>query len=225
MCDNVFEALFGQAVIENFYNELDSLPPREELAKQYTPSEAHAARMKGLFAREALKDRIHSALIWSKRVAVAALVAVSILFGSLMLVPEVHATVTKTIIEWYDRFVRFTSNAPEAEKKAFEPAYIPVGFWEKVRDEMEMVAIILYVNMDGAIILFESGRASDLLAADSEERTHEITQINGIDYHKFAAIDGETENAIIWDANGQRYSITSTISPDLLLKMAISVEK
>jgi len=49
--DNVFEALFRQAVIDNFLEEIDSLPPDEELSKIYIFSPEHEARMQRLFGK------------------------------------------------------------------------------------------------------------------------------------------------------------------------------
>ena len=35
LSDSVFEALFRQAVIDSIYEEIDELPPNEELAAMY----------------------------------------------------------------------------------------------------------------------------------------------------------------------------------------------
>jgi len=48
--DNIFEELFRQAVIDNFYECYNSLPPLEEISEMYTFSERHEKRMNELFA-------------------------------------------------------------------------------------------------------------------------------------------------------------------------------
>lgn len=223
MSDNAFEALFKQAVIDDFFDELDSLPPAHELSMQYKPSDAHTARMKRLFATEKRRDRGHVVLMWSKRIAAVITIAVTLLFGSLMFVSEVRAAVVDTIIEWRDRFVRFTSTSPDVEKTNLEPLYIPDGFNEEIRDDTGTVTIIMYINADNEIITFQSSLSGGSLSVDSEERTYEAISINGVEYHMFVADYDNDENTVLWDNLGQRYFVTSTISMDELMKMALSV--
>lgn len=223
MSDNVFDALFGQAVIDNFYNELDSLPTAEELAIMYKPSEAHAIRMKKLFAAEKRKERIHTVLVWSKRVAAVITIATTILFGSLMFVPEVRAAVVETIIEWYEQFTRFTSTSTNVDKTDLEPEYIPDGFEEEMRSITESITIILYTNEYDEVITFQSSLSEGSLAVDNEGRDYEVKSVDDVDYHIFTAGDNESENTILWDRHGQRYFVTSTIPIDELLTVVLSV--
>jgi hypothetical protein len=226
--DRVFEALLRQAVIDNFYEELSSVPPDEELAKTYTFSAAHILRMERLLARAKRKETLQAGLLWSRRVAAAVAIATAIIFGSLMLNQEVRAAVSGTIIEWFDRFTRFTSNAPPADTSATatanEPSYIPDGFWEELRDELETMTTILYTNEDEVYILFGTVRASGSLSVINEWRAYEINRIDGIDYHVFTAISANAENSVIWEAGGIRYNLTSTIPIEDLLDMAFSVD-
>jgi len=225
MSDSVFEALFRQAVIENFYDELDSLPPRDELAKQYIPSDAHKARMKRLFASEARKERLRATSKLCRRIAAAFVITAAILLGALMSVPQVRASVIQTFVEWYERFVSFTSGSPEASKTNMEPEYVPEGFIEIIRDDLTMMTIIVYANdAEGSMITFQSFRASDAIAVDNENAAFSIQQIDGVEYHLLSADDDTGENTIVWDMDEQRYVITSTISMDELVKIAVSVK-
>ena len=99
LSDSVFEALFRQAVIDSIYEEIDELPPDEELAAMYTFSDAHEARMKKLFARESRSENFCLVAKWIRWVAAIIMISVAILFGSLMLVPQVRATVVQTITD------------------------------------------------------------------------------------------------------------------------------
>jgi len=224
MDDSVFDTLFRQAIVDNFYEELDSLPPDEELSKQYNYSVKHEKRMKQLFEREARKDRLRATLNVGKRLVAIIAIAVSILFGALMSMPQIRAVVVNTIVEWFDEFARFTSNAPVVEPIGMSPTYIPDGFWEEFRDESYYVTTILYLNESGEIIMFQSSRAIGAFYVDNEDATHELRVINGNEYHILAAIELNQENSIIWDVGGWRYLIRSTITVESLQKMAISVE-
>ena len=225
--EGIFEALFGQAVIDNFYEELNSLPSDEELAKQYPFSQAHEMRMKKLFAKNDRRDMLQNAAKWSRRLAAAIAIVVTLLFVSLMTVPQVRAVVVQTLTEWYEKFVRFTSNVPASEKKNLEPKYIPDGFVEIVREETHMLVTIIYMdfNEDQIITFLSASAASASTSVDNEDKDYTILEISGIDYHLFTSLDSSGENSIVWEMSGQRYSIMSTISVEALTKMAISVRE
>ena len=226
LSDSVFEALFRQAVIDNIYEEVNSYPPDEELAEIYTFSDAHEKRMKKLFAREARKASLRTIAKWSRRAAAAITIVVTMLSGTLLSVPQVRAAVAQTLTEWYEKFVRFTSNAPETEKTNLEPRYIPEGFVEVSREEIPMMLTVIYLNSGGyTTIAFQSFRASDSASIDNEDMNYLALEIDGVRYHLLTSNDGSGKNSIVWDVDGQRYTITSTISTDDLLKMAISVKK
>lgn len=220
--DNIFEALFRQAVIDNFYEELDSLPPDEELAKMYIASPEHALRMKKLFAREARKDRHRAALKTGKRVVAAIVIAICILFCALMLVPRVRATVVSTVVEWFEAFTRFTSGTPVMDSESLEPTHIPEGFWEAGRYFDDVMTIILYKNGDGEIIVLQSSLADGVLTIDNEYAIYELRIINGIEYHVLTAIESGDENSIIWDIGGWRYVLRSIIYVEYIQNMALS---
>jgi hypothetical protein len=224
--EGVFEALFRQAVIDNFNEEFDSLPSDEELAEQYTFSQEHENRMKKLFAREERKERLQATVKWTRRIAAAVMITATLLFGSLMFVPQVRAVVFQTLTEWYEKFVKFTSNAPEAEKTNLEPGYISEGFAEIAREEIPMMATIIYINADtGETITFNSSLASGSTSADSEGRGYTVIAVDGIEYHILRSEDGVSEHSVVWEKADQRYAVTSTIPSEELLKMAISVNK
>ena len=223
--DSVFEGLFKQAVIDSFLEELDSLPPDEELAKIYVYSPEHEAGMKKLFAREARKERIRKTARRAGKMAAVLAIAVTILFGILMSVPQVRATVIDTIVEWYDKFTKFTSPAPETIKPNLEPRYIPGGFKEVFRDEVAMSTDIIYENDAGIILVFQYSDARNSVSVDNENNHYEILLIDGIEYHIFETIVDRGENTIVWELYGQRNTIFSIISIDELLAVATSIEK
>ena len=49
--DEIFDTMFRQAVIDNFYEYYNSLPPLEEISEMYTFSDRHEKRMNELFAQ------------------------------------------------------------------------------------------------------------------------------------------------------------------------------
>ena len=153
------------------------------------------------------------------------LIAVTVLFCSMMLVPHVRAAVIETITEWYEKFVRFTTNAPESEKTNLEPGYLPEGFAEIFRNEMDKTTSIIYGNEDGTMITFQALRDQGSLSVDNEEMIYKISEIDGIEYHIFTSTEDNGENSIVWDMGSQRYKVSSVLSVNELVIIALSVEK
>ena len=154
--DNVFDALFKQAVIDNFEEQLDSLSQDAEPSMQYTFSTEHEKRMSMLFAKEKRKEVLRTTVKWGRRVAAIFLIAVTVLFGSLMLVPEARAVIVGTIIEWFDQYTRFTSTIPTTDESSLEPTYIPDGFFEVFRDDEIAIKSIVWRNSEDEFIDFMS---------------------------------------------------------------------
>jgi len=222
--DVIFDALFEQAVIDNFYDRYNSLPSSSELSKEYTFSDRHEKRMKALFARERRKERTQKFMLVSKKVAAVFLILVTMFFGALMLNPNVRATVVETIITWHREFVKFISPHVDTEGTSMVPTYVPEGFVEAFFEELNLSTLIIYINEDGESILFESNPAEGSLLIDSENAIYDITKINNITYHILHSSAGR-ENSIIWDSNGWRYFLRSDIDVETLLEMALSQEK
>ena len=220
--ENVFDALFGQAVIDNFNEQFDLITNDTDIEPQFSFSNEHEKRMKILFTKENRKEKIRKTIKWSKRVAAIFIIAISLLFGSLMLVSEVRAVVIGTVVEWFDQFTRFTSTAPEAEKTNLEPTYIPDGFREDTRQNEKLITVIIYINDDGVDIYFENSLVSGQLSVNNEGYDYEIKQFDSIEYHIFTSSE-RNDNIIVWESDGERYLLASSITIDELLKMALSV--
>lgn len=225
--DSIFDALFRQAVIDNFNEELDSVPSDEEIDRLFPFSPEHEARMKKLFANERRKGKILTAVRWLRQGAAVAVITFSVIFGLLMAAsPPVRAAVVDTVIGWYQEFVRFTSpNSVEESITSKEPAYIPYGFIIQSHDNMDSTDIYNYVNSEGETIVFVSTPANDTISVNNEDVGYEVIEAGDIDYHIFASPAEHGENSITFDANGTRFTITSSIAPEQLLKIAESVPK
>jgi len=83
--DSIFDALFAQAVIDNFYEEYSSLPSLGEMSGEYTFSKKHEKRMKALFVGEVRKERIGTFIKVSRKIAAAFLIILMIT-GALMFI-------------------------------------------------------------------------------------------------------------------------------------------
>jgi len=221
-----FEAGLEKAVSQDCLRELESLPTEEDLDKTLSYSPRHIARMKKLFAGEARREFTHRSFIAVRKTATAVAVVLVILFGLLMLSPNVRAVVVNTIVEWFETFTRFQS--PHAEETAFDtswrPAYMPEGFMEIVvlEDvEGEVVNIIYRSESKRISLVYASAYAS--LSVDNEELYFEEKLIDGVRYFTFEAESENKGNRLLWERNGIRFYLTSTIALDELFLVAQSI--
>ena len=225
--DIVFEALLKQAVKNKIKAEIASLPSEEELRKKYKPSPELEARVNALFAREERNAFLRRVFKYTRRIAAVLVIVTTTLFGWLMLNGEVRATVTRTMVEWFEGFTRYEPRGTNVAPDHREPGYIPDGFWEEYRQEPSNMLIIQYINEAGSAIMFESRVISGWLFADDETAAFEVRRINGVDYHIFNAKGPEDDNAIKWEIGGQRYRLLSSmperVAVEDLQKMAESV--
>jgi len=152
--DSIFDALFGQAVIDNFYEEYNLLPSLGEISKDYTFSENHEKRMKALFVNEVRKERIGTFMKVSRKIAAVFLIIFILMVGALMFNPNVRAAIAETIISWHREFVKFISPDVEAEGSSKVPTYVPEGFLEAHFETVNDSTLILYISKDGKTILF-----------------------------------------------------------------------
>lgn len=63
--DVIFEALFRQAVIDDFNEKIDSIPTNEQLAEIYSFSWEFEMRMKKLFVKDHRRKFLKNAMLYS----------------------------------------------------------------------------------------------------------------------------------------------------------------
>lgn len=221
MSDHFFEALFRQAVTDNFNRELAKIPSEEELSETITFSPRHVKRMKKLFVNDNRKEQIKSSLILLKKIVAIIIITTSILFGLLMTVPSVRAAVSETLILWFDKFTKFISRPAGSESKIMEPSYIPEGYVESKRVEVDNFLSIVYTNNSGDLLYFTA--IGDSISLDNENREYIEMTIENINYHIFDGSDSEKESDITWEYGGFRYLINAQFSKEQLIKIALSV--
>jgi len=220
--ESIFEALFRQAVIDNFYDQINSFS-NDDSNISFNFSLNHQLKMTKLFYNEKRKQILHKTNIWIRRLVIIIFVVITILFSSLMFVPEARAIIVSTVIEWFDRYIRFTSNTPTSEKSSLEPSYIPGGFTEKNRFIDDIGMQIKYVNNENTVIKFSSSVINAQLTLDNENYDFEYRIINSSNIYLLKSLDNDKDNIIIWETEDYRYVIESLISIDELIDMAQSL--
>lgn len=228
MDDSVFEALFRQAVIDEYNIEIDSIPSREKLQELISFSPEFELRMKKLFVNERRKEYLQKFANYLKKAAAVFVIVSTIMFGILLFSPDVRAAVKNTVIEWYDKFTSFIFQGEESdtiEHKEWRPQYVPAGYLEITVEKIGRATDIEYVNDEGNIIHF-SYRPEDndtTINVDNENHTIESKTINGYDTFIIKAMKDDFENGIIWSMEGYTFNIWSVLPVEELIKVTQSI--
>ena len=222
-----YEAVLKHAVILDFDREMAAMPSEEELSRTLSFSPRHVARMKKLFAAAARRDAMRRVFAATRRVAAFAVVTAGILVGLLMLSPRVRSAVTDTVVEWFDTFVRFGSREQTDTvdfNKGLRPAYIPDGFVESTVVENAEMVMVIYSNGDGDNqITFSYCPVEMHVSVNNEDVTYEEGSVDGPRFSVFAAqIDGK-DNIVVWEVEGVRLTLNSSVGVEELLRVALSV--
>jgi len=220
------EALLRQAAIDDHMNELDAIPPAEELRRMYAFSMRHEARMRALFRKEKYRARGAAIIKGARHVAVFIVVTGALLFGALLTNSEVRATVRDTIVEWFEQFTRysFDDDTPTQEDVSWAFGYLPVGYIEEETYPFAERVSIDYVNADGDIIEFQYALASVIsFAIDNEHSIFETKSYNGQVYDIYATISSEYPSYVIWKRDGYAFYLDGYVPCEELLQMAYSL--
>ncbi|MFA7412412.1 MAG: DUF4367 domain-containing protein [Tissierellaceae bacterium] len=201
--DLVFEALFRQAVIDNFKEKIDSIPTNEELIRIHTLSQEFEIKMKKLLIKDHRRDLLKKTILYSKRVVSVLIIVLGLLFSTLFFNTEVRATVGKVLLEWYEKFTSFTINNEEPinEKKDWTLNYLPEGYTLSNHEELGLITNIEFTNSQGEIIRFsyqpEDGTTN--ISVDNENHQINRCEILNNEAYCILAIDDKFDNGLIWN--------------------------
>jgi hypothetical protein len=231
LTDGQCDLWLREALVRNIDEELDAIPPREELERMYTFSKRHAARMKKLFGQERRRERAKRALRRVRQAAAIFVVIAAVSFGILLLNPQVRAETADTVSMWFDGFMKFLSRAPEEtapesagdEMAELRPRYLPDGFSEREAISFGDMTLITYADADGRRIIFLCMDAAGEKSVDNEHTTYSVNNIGGVDYHVFEGIVEGKTSTVIWDSAAMRFEISSELPASELLLVASSV--
>lgn len=225
--DLIFEALFRQAVIDNFNEEIDSIPTNEQLSKKYLFSTEFEMQMKALFAKDRRISSIKTFILYSRKVASIFIIVLGLLFCTLLFNTEVRASVGKVFIEWYEKFTSFTFRGDEVvdEKKDWNLKHLPEGYAQENYELLGSITNIEFINNQGNKIRFSYRPEKSFTNISVDNENHEIASCIILDKEAFAisAVNDKFDNGVIWNMNGHTFSLWGKLPIDELKKMAESI--
>jgi hypothetical protein len=223
--ETISEALLRRAVIDDHMNELDAIPSKDELAVTYTFSARHETRMNALFKKEKLRKCRKVFFSAAKRVALFVVVFGSIFFGILLTSLNVRAVVRETIVEWLEKFTRYSYNSDITQESnaAWHFDYMPSGYEMSDTFVLGAATYVVYTD-EGAteITLLLSSADDTSLGIDNEHSMFHMVYEHGIEYHIYESVSDDYPSQVIWTQDGVSMNLRGDCSVDELLRMAQS---
>lgn len=182
--------------------------------------------MKKLFADEARRVSARRFFSVAKKAVAAAVIVLGVLFGLLMLNPNIRAVVVDTVVEWFETFTRFQS--PQTEKSEFDtswrPSYVPEGFVEAdVFEDVEGEMVTIFYRSESESLFLVYAPADSPMAVNNEGVEYGEIEIDKVIYFYFESVTEYADNQIVWENAGIRFAVMSTISIDELFLVARSI--
>ena len=224
LSDELFEVVLKQAVYDADKADLEELPSDEKLNELYPmPEKAHKeydrlqkAQTRGVSVRAMLV----------RRVAIITITALAVVFGGLMLHPDIRARVSHIVVQQFEKFNLF-SHDESGEAKQFLSVddvtigYIPDGYELAEQEEDEAMRHYYYSKPDDTncyIAIDICLSASTDFGLDNEHN-YEIMFINHREIH-VSYNDASKSGAVVIPDETVSIGIFGVVDKEELIKIA-----
>lgn len=222
-----FDSLLRMAVRETYMEQVNSIPPEDELEKILHTDDNFKNKIRAIVRRENRNEKLVHFSRAAAKVAVVVLVCISLTFASLMTAEAVRESVATTILEWHDKFTRIFIETDAEPDKLTEIRfnYIPEGF--ELVEEESMIAdnCRMYTFTNGANlflkILISSYTSSVTEKADNERFSYYPIIV---DTEKGIWITSNSESQLIINQSNLSFNIKGAISIEEIIMIYKNIE-
>ncbi len=196
-------------------------------------SKAYIRRKKKILAEQNEKLSYNHKKVIRFRIIIAALIAISVILGSIMSISAVRESLWKTILEWYEKYivVHFESEVSEATppttiEEVRKPTSIPDGCEEVILYSDLSGVYIEYYKDNEFILSFQQGLMQNgELLINSENVTVSDIKINGFDAKLSKKNDNPDDCQIVWNDGEYYFKIKGdTLTSEQMIKIAESIK-
>ena len=218
-----FDSLLRMAVRETYMDQVNAIPPENELEKILHPDDNFKNKIKAIVRRENRNEKLVHFSRAASKVAVVILVCISLTFASLMTADAVRESVATTILEWHDKFTRIfiETDAQPERLSEIKFNYIPEGFElveeESIKDESFMI-YTFSDNKKDFLRIHINFRSSKI---DNEYSSYYIISIGN---KKGIWINNEYTNQLIISSGNYCYNITSSLPIENVIDVYKNIE-
>ena len=233
MNNSIFEAMLTNAFSEYLDERMASVPSDAELAEKFP-----LPKKKTKWINRRIKERKYNRkrplkLVYTQRVAIAALVIFSLSFGILSTSPKVQAAIKDTVVEWYEKYIKFNFKSTETageEKESqrtlesFNIGYIPSGFTQTESSERIDDRYYMYTNESNDYIIIEIAITDTYgFVADNEKNKYDEISLHGSKAY-FMFDDVNQSGAVIWADGAYTITVEGIFNKEELLKIAENIK-
>ena len=227
LSDELFEVVLKQAVYDADKADLEELPSDEEMNQAYPlPEKAHKefdrlqkAQTRGISVRAMLV----------RRVAIITITALAVVFGGLMLHPDIRAGVSHIVVQQFEKFNLFSHNE-SGEARQFLSVddvtigYIPEGF--ELEEKMELDSFRHYIyrkpENENIYVAIDISLSVDTDSGLDNEHSYEVLYYNYREIH-LSYNEEDQSGAIIIPGETVTIGISGILEKNELLKMAQNI--
>lgn len=227
LSDELFEVVLRQAVYDADQADLDELPTDEALNEAYPlPEKAqkefdrlHKAQTRGISVRTMI----------ARRVAIIAITALAVVFGGLMLHPDIRAGVSHIVVQQFEKFnlFRHDENGETKQFLAVEDVtigYLPDGF-DLIEQEEDKSMRHYFYSKSGDSNCYIAIDISLSTATDfglDNEHDYEIIYTNYREIH-VSYNDANNSGAVVIPGETVTIGIFGVIDKNELIKIAKNI--
>lgn len=204
---------------------LSSLPAEDELP-EHKFSNKFEKKMKKLIQAQRRAPWLNKVFSGSRRIAVIALLILTVSFSCLMCVEAYRERFIKVVTEIFEDLTRFSFLSPDTEMPELGELtfdYVPDGMSEVFREEDTQTCdrLIYFEDKEGRRIVIEqnmiTSRTQSTLIVDTEDA--EVSTINFNGYEATFIVKGE-HSALMWEDAGSVMLVSGDFSPEEIFKVA-----
>lgn len=210
-----------QPLLEEQLTEFEDLSEKSQIFSERL--ERNLARV---FRRDILRQRIKTAALWGRRVAVCLMVVLTFALVACAAVEPLREKLANAFLTWYEECVDIKFEIDETEEATIKVLTKAPEGYELIDtyDENGFLDMV-YQNADGNLLFFSRSPYHDNVSIKHSEeyRFVEKVDINGVEGLHFYTEDNNS-HILSWLDGKYLYDIIADVPYDLLMESALSVK-
>ena len=225
--DELFEVVLRQAVYDADMEDLEELPPEEELNRKYPISKKDLKEFERLQKAQARGISVRTLL--ARRVAIIAITVLAVVFGGLMLHPEIRAGVSHIVVQQFERFNLFhhDENGEATQFLTVDDVtigYLPDGFELAEKIEVDTMRHYIYrkPEAENIYIAIDISLSAVTDSGLDNEHSYEVLYFNRREAH-ISYNEEDQSGAVIIPGERVSIGISGVVEKNELLKIAQNI--
>ena len=199
-------------------HDFDHLSPKDTKRKV-------KIKIRKIFRKERILSYGKVSLVWMKRAAVYAMVAILILLASCVTIKPLREKIANAFVEWYSEYVAVSMESKSLHPVMQMPTYIPQNYHVIQDLELNGNRIIRYSDDEGNLITFTCEPNESTEFYDYEHHTIEEINIDGCEGLFFAGESEPEYNMMTWVERGYIYKLVGCFEKSELVKIVESLKE